>query len=114
MLASETPALDVVGARVVREIDPGEVVVIDDDGVHSIQFAAPQRRALCSFEFVYIARPDGKLAGIGVHAARRRMGARPGPAGTGRRRHGHADPRLVDPRRAGLRRRVRHRVRRRR
>jgi amidophosphoribosyltransferase len=74
VLASETPALDVVGARVVREIDPGEAVIIDDDGVHSLQFAEPQRRALCSFEFVYIARPDGKLAGIGVHAARRRMG----------------------------------------
>jgi len=74
VLASETPALDVVGARVVREIDPGEAVVIDDEGVHSFQFAAPRRRALCSFEFVYIARPDGKLAGIGVHAARRRMG----------------------------------------
>jgi amidophosphoribosyltransferase len=74
VLASETPALDVVGARVVREIDPGEVVVIDDEGVHSFQFAAPQRRALCSFEFVYIARPDGQLGGIGVHAARRRMG----------------------------------------
>lgn len=75
VLASETPALDVVGARVIREIDPGELVVIDDEGVHSTQFAPPQRRALCSFEFVYIARPDGKLAGIGVHAARRRMGA---------------------------------------
>jgi len=74
VLASETPALDVVGARVVREVDPGEAVVIDDEGVHSVQFAAPRRRALCSFEFVYIARPDGKLAGIGVHAARRRMG----------------------------------------
>jgi amidophosphoribosyltransferase len=74
VLASETPALDVVGARVVREIDPGEAVVIDDEGVHSFQFAAPRRRALCSFEFVYIARPDGQLAGIGVHAARRRMG----------------------------------------
>jgi amidophosphoribosyltransferase len=75
VLASETPALDVVGARIIREIDPGELVVITDDGVQSIQFAAPQRRTLCSFEFVYIARPDGKLAGIGVHAARRRMGA---------------------------------------
>ena len=74
VLASETPALDVVGARVVREVDPGEAVVIDDEGVHSVQFAAPRRRALCSFEFVYIARPDGKLAGVGVHAARRRMG----------------------------------------
>jgi amidophosphoribosyltransferase len=84
VLASETPALDVVGARVIREIDPGEAVVIDDDGVHSIQFATPERRALCSFEFVYIARPDGKLAGIGVHAARRRMGralARQAPVG---------------------------------
>ncbi|GAA2535423.1 amidophosphoribosyltransferase [Winogradskya humida] len=74
VLASETPALDVVSAKVVREIDPGEMVVIDDDGVHSIQFAEPARKALCSFEFVYIARPDGKLAGVGVHAARRRMG----------------------------------------
>ena len=74
VLASETPALDVVGAHVVREVDPGEAVVIDDEGVHSVQFAAPRRRALCSFEFVYIARPDGKLAGVGVHAARRRMG----------------------------------------
>jgi len=83
VLASETPALDVVGARVVREVDPGEAVVIDDEGVHSFQFAAPRRRALCSFEFVYIARPDGKLAGVGVHAARARMGralARQAPA----------------------------------
>ncbi|MCO8274021.1 amidophosphoribosyltransferase [Actinoplanes sp. TRM 88003] len=74
VLASETPALDVVGAAVVREIEPGELVVIDDDGVRSVQFSAPEPRALCSFEFVYIARPDGQLAGIGVHAARRRMG----------------------------------------
>ncbi|GIF01553.1 amidophosphoribosyltransferase [Paractinoplanes rishiriensis] len=74
VLASETPALDVVGARTVREIDPGEMVIIDDDGVRSVQFATGQPRALCSFEFVYIARPDGHLAGIGVHAARRRMG----------------------------------------
>jgi amidophosphoribosyltransferase len=75
VLASESPALDVVGARVIREIDPGELVVLDADGVHSSQFAAPQRRALCSFEFVYIARPDGKLAGVGVNSVRRRMGA---------------------------------------
>ncbi len=65
VLASETPALDVVGARVTREIAPGGLVVIDDAGVRSIQFAAPRPRALCSFEFVYIARPDGHLAGIG-------------------------------------------------
>ncbi|MFI0796859.1 amidophosphoribosyltransferase [Micromonospora rubida] len=74
VLASETPALNVVSARVIREIDPGEAVVIDDEGVHSFQFAPPQSRALCSFEFVYIARPDGTLGGVGVHAARRRMG----------------------------------------
>jgi amidophosphoribosyltransferase len=83
VLASETPALDVVGARLVREVEPGEAVVIDDEGVRSVQFAEPRRRALCSFEFVYIARPDGRLGGVGVHAARRRMGqalARQAPA----------------------------------
>lgn len=84
VLASETPALDVAGARVTREIDPGELVVIDDDGVRSTRFADPAPRALCSFEFVYIARPDGQIAGTGIHAARYRMGqalARQAPAG---------------------------------
>ena len=75
VLASETCALDLVGAEHEREIAPGELVVIDEDGVHSVQ-AVPQAGAgaLCLFEFIYLARPDSSLTGIEVHAARVRMG----------------------------------------
>jgi amidophosphoribosyltransferase len=77
VLASETCALDLVGADHEREVAPGELVVIDDEGVHSTQ-AVPQAGAgaLCLFEFIYLARPDSTLAGIEVHAARVRMGER--------------------------------------
>ena len=71
--ASETAALDIVGAHVVREIEPGEMVVIDASGVREHRFADPTPH-LCLFEFVYFARPDTYLYGHGVHAARRRMG----------------------------------------
>ena len=76
VLASETPALDVVGAHFVREIDPGEMVVIDASGVRSLKPFAPERinPKLCVFEFVYFARPDSQLYGKEVHGARRRMG----------------------------------------
>jgi amidophosphoribosyltransferase len=75
VLASETCALDLVGAEHEREIAPGELVLIDEEGVHSTQ-AVPQAGAgaLCLFEFIYLARPDSTLAGIEVHAARIRMG----------------------------------------
>ena len=76
VLASETAALDILGAEFVREIAPGEMVVIDEDGVRSIHpFTAP-RAKLCLFEFVYFARPDSILYGQNIHAARRRMGGR--------------------------------------
>ena len=77
VLASETCALDLVGAEHEREIAPGELVLIDEAGVHSTQ-AVPQAGAgaLCLFEFIYLARPDSTLAGIEVHAARVRMGER--------------------------------------
>ena len=70
VLASETPALSVIGATFVREIEPGELVVIDGDGVHSLAVpwlkeVAPR---LCIFEFAYIARPDSRLYGREVHA----------------------------------------------
>jgi amidophosphoribosyltransferase len=76
VLASETPALDIVGAHFVRELDPGEMVVIDATGCRSIRpfpesDLAP---ALCLFEFVYFARPDSVLYGHNVHQARVRMG----------------------------------------
>ncbi len=76
VLASETPALDIVGARLVRELDPGEMVVIDDDGVRSIRPFPDERidPRLCVFEFVYFARPDSSLYGHNVHQARVRMG----------------------------------------
>ena len=63
--------------RAVREIDPGELVVIDDDGLRSIQALPPVGdRALCIFEFIYFARPDTRMAGVELHGARIRMGER--------------------------------------
>jgi amidophosphoribosyltransferase len=76
VLASESPALDIVGAHFVREIEPGEMVVIDRDGVRSERPFDPDRvdPKLCLFEFVYFARPDSTLYGRNVHQARVRMG----------------------------------------
>ncbi|MFZ0665861.1 MAG: amidophosphoribosyltransferase [Acidimicrobiales bacterium] len=76
VLASESPALDVMGAKFEREVEPGELVIIDKDGVRSIQFVPTEELnpSLCIFEFVYFARPDARLYGREVHGARRRMG----------------------------------------
>ncbi len=76
VLASESPAFDVIGAEFERELEPGELVVIDEDGVRSEQLFAPEARdsKLCIFEFVYFARPDTRLMGREVHDTRRRMG----------------------------------------
>ncbi len=73
ILASETAALDIVGAHFVREVEPGEMVVIDASGIREYRFAEPDPK-LCLFEFVYFARPDTYLYGRSVHAARQRMG----------------------------------------
>lgn len=76
VVASESPALDVLGATFVREISPGEMVTITKDGVTSTQLLTPasEREKLCIFEFVYFARPDAYLLGHQVHTTRRRMG----------------------------------------
>ena len=74
VLASETAALDLVGARFVREIAAGEMVVIDAVGVHSFYPFSTTDPTLCLFEFVYFARPDSQMYGRGIHAARRQMG----------------------------------------
>ena len=77
VLASETPALDVVGAHFVREVEPGEMVVIDATGVPLVRRRSPTSSVdpkLCLFEFVYFARPDTRLYGQSVHQARVRMG----------------------------------------
>jgi amidophosphoribosyltransferase len=76
VVASETCALDLVGAEHVRDVEPGEVVWVDDDGCHSAQAVPRGGHASCIFEHVYFARPDSVLDGTGVHAARVRMGER--------------------------------------
>ena len=73
-VASETAALDIVGARYVRDVAPGELVAIDHRGLRSLRFAETPRSALCLFEFVYLARADSRLYGRTVHDARREMG----------------------------------------
>ena len=76
IVASESPALDVIGATFVREISPGEMVTITKEGLTSQQLLAPAegKQKLCIFEFVYFARPDAYLMGHQVHSTRRRMG----------------------------------------
>jgi amidophosphoribosyltransferase len=76
VVASETCALDLVGATTVRDVRPGEVVAVDADGLRSAQALPEGRSALCIFEHVYFARPDSTLAGTEVHGARVRMGER--------------------------------------
>jgi amidophosphoribosyltransferase len=77
VVASESCALDLVGADFEREVAPGEVVLIDGAGLRSVQAVDPaERGALCIFEFFYLARPDTRLEGVEVHAARVRMGER--------------------------------------
>ena len=76
IVASETCALDHLGAEFVREVEPGEVVRIDADGLHSFFPALePQQTALCLFEYMYFARPDSHLSGELVYPVRTRMGA---------------------------------------
>lgn len=73
VVASEGPALDIVGASYVREVEPGELIAIDENGLRSQRFA-PIERAGCVFEYVYLARPDATINGRSVHAARVEMG----------------------------------------
>jgi amidophosphoribosyltransferase len=75
VLASETCALDIVGADFVRDVEPGEVVVINDQGVHSIKPFGRARERFCVFEYIYFARPDSIMEGTPVYDARKRIGA---------------------------------------
>jgi amidophosphoribosyltransferase len=75
VVASETAALDIVGASFVREIEPGELITIDERGLRSRTFAPPQPKG-CLFEYVYLARPDTAIAGRSVHATRVEVGRR--------------------------------------
>jgi len=74
VIASETCALDIVGAQFVRDVEPGEIVAVDEHGLRSMIFAKPEPK-LCIFEYVYLSRPDSVLEGKTVHDTRRAMGA---------------------------------------
>jgi amidophosphoribosyltransferase len=75
VLASETCALDIIGAEFVRDVDPGEIVVIDDHGVRSIKPFGRSDSRFCVFEYIYFARPDSRVEGVDVYEARKRIGA---------------------------------------
>jgi amidophosphoribosyltransferase len=75
-VASETCALDIVGATFLRDVEPGELLRIDDRGLRSSRFAERGRQALCIFEYVYLARPDSRIRGRTVHEVRRELGRR--------------------------------------
>ena len=75
MLASETCAFDLINAKFVRDVAPGEIVIINEAGLTSVQaFPEHERRAFCIFEYVYFARPDSTIAGRNVHRVRVEMG----------------------------------------
>ncbi|RJQ08493.1 MAG: amidophosphoribosyltransferase [Bacillota bacterium] len=76
VVASETCALDATGAEFVREVRPGELLVIDETGLRSTQAVPPGKPALCVFEYIYLARPDSNLEGRNVHVVRKDLGRR--------------------------------------
>lgn len=76
LLASESCALDAVGAEFVRDVHPGELIIIDENGLRSIMIKNQRSSSLCIFEFVYFARTDSIIDGVGVYAARKAAGRR--------------------------------------
>lgn len=74
VVASETCALDIVGAVYIRDVEPGELLIINDEGLTSERFTMNNNRAMCSMEYIYFSRPDSNIEGINVHAARKSMG----------------------------------------
>jgi amidophosphoribosyltransferase len=74
VLASETCALDLVEAEFIRELDPGEIIIIGKNGLKSIKTETPERRAFCIFEFIYFARPDSTIFGRNVYETRKAHG----------------------------------------
>ncbi|HEB32093.1 MAG TPA: amidophosphoribosyltransferase [Spirochaetes bacterium] len=75
VIASETTALDIIGANFLRDIQPGEMVVCDGNDIKSYMFKEKQRNALCVFEYIYFARADSIIDGISVYEVRKKMGS---------------------------------------
>jgi amidophosphoribosyltransferase len=76
VLASETCALDIVGATFERDVLPGELVIIDDEGIRSEMYSYNTTKAMCTMEYVYFSRPDSNINGVNVHTARKNLGKR--------------------------------------
>ena len=90
ILCSETCALDIIGAEYVRDVDPGEIVIINNDGVRSIKPFTKQEQKFCIFEYIYFARPDSMVEGRNVYQVRKEIGAELA-------RESHVDADLVVP-----------------
>ncbi|NMO97419.1 amidophosphoribosyltransferase [Paenibacillus lemnae] len=76
VFASETCAMEVIGAEPVRDIAPGELLILDKDGLHEDRYTEPGRKALCAMEYIYFSRPDSDMNGSNLHSARKRMGSK--------------------------------------
>ena len=76
VVASETCALDIINAKFVRDVQPGELIIIDCDGLHIDHYTTDTKLAICSMEYIYFARPDSIIHGVTVHNARKEMGRR--------------------------------------
>jgi amidophosphoribosyltransferase len=74
IITSESCALDIIGAEYIRDIEPGELVIVDERGIRSWKAFEPQQQAKCIFEFIYFSRPDSKVFGENVDKVRRKMG----------------------------------------
>lgn len=74
VVASETCAFDIIGAECIRSVEPGEFLIINNEGLRVERFAFPAKRSICTMEYVYFSRPDSDIDGINVHTARKRLG----------------------------------------
>jgi amidophosphoribosyltransferase len=74
VIASETCALDLIDAKYVRDVEPGEILIIDENGLNSIKPFSERRKTFCIFEFIYFARPDSNIFGQNVYAVRKKLG----------------------------------------
>lgn len=74
VISSETCAFEVTGAKFLRDVEPGEIVVIDEDGLHSFDYSKYKHRNMCSMEFIYFSRPDSDIEGCNVHTFRKESG----------------------------------------
>jgi amidophosphoribosyltransferase len=75
-LASESCALDVIGAELIRDVEPGEIVIIDEEGLKTVKEESSTKKAICAFEYIYFARPDSVIDGKNVYLSRLEMGKR--------------------------------------